>query len=207
MRAWWALVVLSGCAHVASTPRAPEQWSDEPPAAAVPVEATPEPPRVGPVVGVHIGASVGRTGPDLGGRLGARFRVARHVDVSLYADVQVAESRVIRFCTTLSCAPRVDPYTVAIATAVARVSVVSDGHIGPFFVPTLTLGAFVGGGVGWDSGAPGFPATSGGGMRAGLHLGMTRLPNGWWFPVFLEAGVLGLPFVAHAFTFVFGVGL
>lgn len=208
MRAWWALVVLSGCAHVASTPRAPEQWSDEPPAAVVPVEATPEPPRVGPVVGLHVGGSLGNRGPNLGGRAGARFRVGRHVELSTYVDAQVHETAHWWLCGAPAfCNPQDFTDTSTSVLGVARISIVADGQLGPMFVPRVSVGAFVGGGVGFTSAVGPYEAVAGGLMRAGLHFGMTRLPNDWWFPVFLEASVLGVPGEGHVFTFVFGVGL
>ncbi len=204
MRVWWWLLVLTGCVHVAPSSLPPEQWRDEPPAETV---SAPEPPRFGPVVGVHLGASLGTTSADFGGRAGVRLRVGRHVDLSLYADVQVAERSLTRFCFEHSCFPRIQPFNVGVATGVARLSLVSDGNIGPLFVPGLTLGLFVGSGVGWVTATEFRPDKHDGVVRAGLHVGMTKLPNGWWFPVFLEGAT-----IIHAdgfaqLAFLAGVGL
>lgn len=208
MRAWWWAVLLSGCAHVASTPRAPEQWSDEPPAAAVPVETSPEPPRVGPVVGVHLGASLGNIGPDFGGRLGARVRIARHLELSALADAQWSPHESFWRCKQPECPTT---WRSSHLGGQLRLAVVSDGRIGRLFVPAVTLGAFVGAGV---FGIPALelsdlsvPPVIEPFFRAGLHLGVTRLPNGWWFPVFLELATLIYSDGSKQLAFLAGVGL
>lgn len=160
---------------------------------------------------MHIGASLGNEGPELGGRLGARFRLAPNFGLSVFADAQASRTRVAMQCfgRWWECAS--DPYTAALFTAVARLEFISEGRLGPLLVPRFTAGVFVGGGVGV---APAvkyqselLPEVVAPFMRVGLHLGFTRLPSGWWFPFFLDLGTICTERGCGNLNFVAGIGL
>lgn len=198
---WWLALML------AAVPA--EQWADEARVSEAPrvLETLP---RFGPVAGIHIGASRGTHAPDLGARLGARFNAARSFGVSLFVDSQWAQQRASDRCAySRVCAPE---YTTTLLSGVARLEFVTDGRVGPFFVPQFTAGIFVGGGVGFLSRyqyrPDAFePARIEPFARVGLHLGMTRLPGGWWFPFFLDLGTICSSQGCNELNFVAGIGL
>jgi len=173
--------------------------------------------RVGPVAGVFVGAgSASAIGPDFGLRGGVRVRLARYVALSFFGDLQIVPSVEDTWCPTFPrsglCQTRT--YFAPLATGVARIEFVNDGMIGRAFVPRFTLGAFAGLGALWLPRDSPIPAEGPFAMktyplfRGGLHLGLTRLPDdGWWFPVFLDAGVYGSPGASPGFYFLAGIGL
>lgn len=107
---WWLALV------VAAVPA--EQWADEAPVKEQPAVVV-DSPRFGPVAGIHIGASLGNEAPELGGRLGARFRLAPNFGLSVFADAQASRTRVVRQCfgRWWHCAS--EPYTSTLLTVVA----------------------------------------------------------------------------------------
>lgn len=186
-----------------------EQWADEEQVTAPRTEI--EAPRIGPVVGAHIGASLGNQAPDVGGRLGARFALTRHLGLSVYVDAQWAQERIAFRCYRWrDCAGA--HFTTTLLTGVARLEFITDGRIGPLLVPGFTAAVFVGGGAAFVEAyqlTPSLfePAKTVPFARVGLHLGMTRLPNGWWFPFFVELGSLCAAEGCTELNFVAGVGL
>lgn len=210
MRSWVVAMVLAGCAHVA-TPAAQEQWADEP-APGSPTERVPEAvPRVGPVVGAWLGVSGSGAGPDAGGRLGVRVRLLRNFALSAFGDLQVATlandtcpekppPRVFSSCEAV-------PLLMPVLTGVLRAEFVTDGNLGRAFLPRLTFGLFGGLGAAFAPvGALSEPAPALPVYRFGLHFGFTRLPSGWWFPAFVDVGLMGQWGHSPLFYFAAGVG-
>ena len=199
--AWWWVA----CARIAF---AQEQWADEPAPQPV-VEAEPGP-VVGPVAGVWMGVSNGWVGPDAGARLGMRVRVIRNLAISVFDDVQVSTLDNSDACSAFS--PRsctVTTFPVGLTSGVVRVEFVTDGTLGRAFLPRLTFGVFGGIGAAWPPAAalaqdPSLTPLAV--FRGGLHFGFTRLPGGWWFPVFVDAGLMGTPGGSPFFFFVAGAG-
>lgn len=190
---WWVVVM--------SLTAATEQWADEAPASEPLTVEPAQYPRVGPVIGAHLGASLSHWGPDVGGRIGLRVRPARHFALSLFFDGQ-------HFEATSQNQP--SNRSVTLWTGVLRAELVADGQWGPLFVPAITFGAFIGAGAELMPIDDPLQTTTStyAGFRAGLHLGFTRLPNGWWFPFFLDVGGLCYPNYGCGWLyFVAGVGL
>lgn len=193
------------CARLAF---AQEQWADEPAPTPV-VEAEPGP-VVGPVAGVWLGASGSWVGPDVGGRLGVRVRLIRNFAISVFGDLQVSEIDDSGRCSGYSPTPCVvTRSSMAATTGVVRLEFVTDGALGVAFLPRLTFGLFGGVGAAWwpdEPLTPTSPVKPYTIFRFGLHFGFTRLPNGWWFPVFVDVGLMGELTYSPFFYFVAGVG-
>ena len=185
------LLLLAGAAHA-------EQWADE--SAPAPPIAEEEGPRIGPVVGLHIGANL-NVGPELGSRAGVRIRWGRHTALSLFFDYQLAQ-----FEAPVPVSPfqpsEASPLLGHFFRGVARLELISASASPRVLIPGLTAGLFVGAGAGVLSGEV-FPS-----FVAGLHLALTRLePTQLWFPVFFDLGMGGGTIGLPGWRFVFGVGL
>ena len=192
----WLAVLGAGCAHVETHP---EQWADEatPPQQVIEVEA----PRVGPVVGIDIGANWS-VGPELGSRVGARLRLGRHTALSLFFDYQLVQLEPPFTNSLRPSEVEPAPLLAHLFRGVARVELISASASPHVLIPGLTAGLFVGAGAGVAAGQ--VDAN----FIGGLHLAMTRLqPTLIWIPVFFDLGMgwglSGNP----SWRFVFGVGL
>ncbi|MGV3625216.1 MAG: hypothetical protein ACO1OB_30665 [Archangium sp.] len=197
---WWVALV------VAAVPA--EQWADEAPAKEQP--AVVEGPFVGPVGGVHLGASLGNAGPEFGVRLGARVRIAPHLALSVFVDGQWTTNVIYGRCD-LGRLCESEPFISTLASVITRLEFINEGSLGPLLVPRLSAGVFVGGALGIappvEVAGVTIPGGIAPGLRLGLHFGFTRLPNDWWVPFFLDLGTLCSTGGCNELNFVAGIGL
>lgn len=170
----WVVLVVIG----ALSARA-EEWADEPAVQAAP-EAS-EPPLVGLIAGGEL--AVGEftnDGPALGLRVGARFRLARHLSVGVLLDWETVSWFTVERGRSFDFAP--GPLEIGhYASALLLLELFSRSAFERLLVPEMSAGVLGGSAVVFLSDGPHV------GGQVGLHLGLTRLrPSGWWFPFFAE---------------------